>query len=339
VSIHPGVVVHLAGWHAWRCVQHGDAQVKDHLVAESYAERHGLTFLRRQTLRFRPRSFAGSERCVNSISGEIADGPAGVVCQRVGNRPPGLPSAQYEIPALGELIEGLWVCKSGRSVWTRVAVPRGYTELAQPDEAFTGCYRVAIAAGRDEPAVRRLLGGDFLAWLTVRAGGSGRFGFEVWRGVLFVCGPIDAFASLEKLDDFARVAARIATEVAALPGRSEEARRDAASTWACVACGSLAGSIVVDKVGNLRRDTFTGVLTCTLEGVVDSRLRDAVAAGDTATIHSLDPELVPWWCPTCRQSYCGDHWVRWNVFDEEDATWHDSIRGRCFHGHERMLED
>jgi hypothetical protein len=29
--------------------------------------------------------------------------------------------------------------------------------------------------------------------------------------------------------------------------------------------------------------------------------------------------------------------VRWSVFD--DDGWHDSIRGRCPHGHERMLED
>ena len=40
-----------------------------------------------------------------------------------------------------------------------------------------------------------------------------------------------------------------------------------------------------------------------------------------------------------RLSYCGAHWARWDVFDQGDPAHHDSIRGRCPVGHERMLED
>jgi hypothetical protein len=46
---------------------------------------------------------------------------------------------------------------------------------------------------------------------------------------------------------------------------------------------------------------------------------------------------VPFFCPVCDKCYCGTHWKRWDVFD--DDGWHDSIRGACPEGHERMLED
>jgi hypothetical protein len=119
-------------------------------VAENYAQRHGMAFSPKEAPPFRPPSLGGSARCVNAIRGAVADGPTGVVCQLVALRGPGLPSAQYEVSGLGDVIEGLWVRKSGRSVWTRVALPRGYSELMVPSEAFTGRYRVAISCDRDE---------------------------------------------------------------------------------------------------------------------------------------------------------------------------------------------
>lgn len=69
------------------------------------------------------------------------------------------------------------------------------------------------------------------------------------------------------------------------------------------------------------------------------RLRAALAAGDARDIFELDAEYAPFYCPTCGASYCAGHWDRWDVFDDEIPDWHDSIRGRCPRGHERMLED
>ena len=42
-------------------------------------------------------------------------------------------------------------------------------------------------------------------------------------------------------------------------------------------------------------------------------------------------------CRTCSRTYLREHWTVWNAFD--DDGWHDSIRGRCPEGHERMIED
>ena len=102
------------------------------------------------------------------------------------------------------------------------------------------------------------------------------------------------------------------------------------TTFACSVCGAAAGSIEVGAT-ELRRESFTSVLTQRLDA------RAAAAAGDAAALFALDPELAPFYCPECRAVYCGDHWERWDVFD--DDGWHDSIRGRCPRGHERLLED
>ena len=101
--------------------------------------------------------------------------------------------------------------------------------------------------------------------------------------------------------------------------------------WTCAACGAEAGTIDTGG-GELRRETFTGVLT----QPASDAARLASASGDAGEVHALDPELAPWWCPDCAASYCGAHWQRWDVFD---GDLHDSIRGRCPRGHERLLED
>lgn len=60
---------------------------------------------------------------------------------------------------------------------------------------------------------------------------------------------------------------------------------------------------------------------------------------DAAALFAHDPEITPFWCPDCSASHCAGHWTRWDVFDADDPTVHDAIRGRCPRGHERMLED
>jgi hypothetical protein len=324
-------------------VHHGGKSMKNRAVAESYANEHGLTFSPKETL-FRPPTLAGGGQCVNAISGAVADGPPGILSQHTGIRGIALSSAQYEFSGLGAVIDGLWVHKSGRSLWTRVALPQGYTELMLASETFNAHYRVAIASDRDEEAARRLLSADFQAWLTDRALQGGRFSsvetsFEIWRGVLFILGPIDAFNSPDKLDTFARAAARIATGVAALANSPAPVGLLASHAWACDICSGAAGSIALDERGEVRRESFTSELKLGLAEDAAGQLRTALATGDAAAVYALDIELAPWWCPACRKSYCRDHWLRGDVFDEEEPHWHDSIRGRCPEGHERMLED
>jgi hypothetical protein len=100
----------------------------------------------------------------------------------------------------------------------------------------------------------------------------------------------------------------------------------------CKTCREPAGKLSADG-DQVRRESFTGTLTQALTPAV----RDAL--GDAAGLYALDPELTPFYCPRCDASYCGEHWVRWDVFDDDEPTWRDSIRGTCPQGHERMLED
>jgi hypothetical protein len=97
----------------------------------------------------------------------------------------------------------------------------------------------------------------------------------------------------------------------------------------CASCGQEAGRLRIEG-DELRRTAFTSTLT---QKATDG-VRAAIA--DAAALHALDPELAPFYCPGCERSYCGAHWRREDVF--EDGL-HDSIRGTCPEGHERMLED
>jgi hypothetical protein len=110
-------------------------------------------------------------------------------------------------------------------------------------------------------------------------------------------------------------------------------RYDCASTGRAThlcECGNAAGTLVCEN-GVLIRTTFTGTLTQAESAVVRAAL------GDAKALHALDFELAPFYCPACERSYCGAHWTTRDVF--EDERFHDSIRGICPKGHERLLED
>ena len=116
-------------------------------------------------------------------------------------------------------------------------------------------------------------------------------------------------------------------EFCALADRFDVAVR--AYTYYCTVCSKPAGTLVVE--GNeLRRESFTGTLT----QPVTAGVRAVI--GDVAALYALDPELAPFFCPRCGANYCGEHWRAYDVF--EDGL-HDSIRGECPSGHDRMLED
>lgn len=114
-------------------------------------------------------------------------------------------------------------------------------------------------------------------------------------------------------------------------------------SFVCARCDGVAGVVQLfgpASSGELTRDSFTSSSTYVVSPENFERLRAIITAGDAGALYEYDLEAAPFYCPVCRACYCGDHWARWNVFDDEEGfTWHDSIRGRCPLGHGRMLED
>jgi hypothetical protein len=108
----------------------------------------------------------------------------------------------------------------------------------------------------------------------------------------------------------------------------------------CSRCGELAGFVQLFGNANaakLVRTSFTSRLTGIVEPASFERLQHAIIKGDARALYELDLEFAPFYCAKCNKSFCGAHWKRWDVFDPDG--WHDSIRGVCPEGHERMLED
>ncbi len=117
-------------------------------------------------------------------------------------------------------------------------------------------------------------------------------------------------------------------------------QRVASHDFPCALCGASAGVVelfLTGTQGRIVRSSFTSTLDGPLDQTSFSRVEKAVIAGDAAALYECDLEFASFYCPDCGHSYCGVHWDRWDVFD--DDGWHDSIRGRCPSGHERMLED
>jgi len=113
--------------------------------------------------------------------------------------------------------------------------------------------------------------------------------------------------------------------------------------FACAACDAQAGLVqLFGPAGSagIVRDSFTSRLTLRVSADAFERVQRMIEAGDAAGLYAFDLEVAAFYCPECRACYCGNHWSQHNVFEEEDGlTWHDSIRGCCPRGHDRMLED
>lgn len=110
--------------------------------------------------------------------------------------------------------------------------------------------------------------------------------------------------------------------------------------FACSLCPQSAGEVKLYKSADgavIVRDSFTSRLEGRVEVAQLERLRNAISSGDAKALCGIDLEYTPFYCPKCANCFCGAHWRKWDVFDEDG--WHDSIRGACPHGHERMLED
>lgn len=113
--------------------------------------------------------------------------------------------------------------------------------------------------------------------------------------------------------------------------------------FSCASCGKEAGLAQLfgpADSGRIIRRSFTSLFTYPVAADEFERVREIILAGDAARLHEFNLEVASFYCPECRAYYCGEHWAHWDVFDDDDGFfWHDSIRGRCPLGHERMLED
>jgi len=165
----------------------------------------------------------------------------------------------------------------------------------------------------------------------LRAGGAPSYALQF---VFLPTGPMQEVAlSSGSGNEFGALADRMDAAVAAL---------ERGATFACAVCGGLAGSLTLEggrDSAHVLRESFTSTLTRAVGAGEFDALLGALSDDDARALFQLDLELAPFYCPDCHATYCGEHWVRRDVFDDDDPTWHDSIRGRCPHGHERMLED
>ena len=108
----------------------------------------------------------------------------------------------------------------------------------------------------------------------------------------------------------------------------------------CAACGKIAGTLWLEEVAEslkLVRESFTGRLTLPLDPKASAEINQWLRERNAKALYDFDFELLPFYCPSCNLNYCSHHWSTRDVFD--DDGWHDSIRGTCPGGHERMLED
>lgn len=129
----------------------------------------------------------------------------------------------------------------------------------------------------------------------------------------------------------------------ASPKLSEGSEIFAEGGFRCSLCDQEAGHFYFIRKGDefsYQRESFTGGYIIPRAGEELTRyLAQLVKAGDIQGIFKADFELVPFYCPKCDACYCGDHYLRWDEFDEQEPFFHDCIRGRCPFGHVRMLED
>lgn len=114
------------------------------------------------------------------------------------------------------------------------------------------------------------------------------------------------------------------------------------ATFSCSVCGKEAGAVRLhadDGHPEVCRESWPGVLYQRVSADAVGPFEAALGDGDVRALFALEPQLAPFYCPECDSSYCSEHWDWWDVWDDEWIAWRDSVRGRCPHGHERMLED
>jgi hypothetical protein len=191
-------------------------------IAEQYARDRGLAFRGQAQLRCPPTwnlptTPSGTLLCWHVITGPVAGKRPGMLYVYGRQLDRGFPAAQFEIAGLDDVIDGLCVRRSGRSLLTRKPLPKHFTELKPADAQFNAHFRTGVRDPDSGPAALGLLDVSFTSWLVTHAarGWSSDAGtFDVMDGVLFVMGDFNSFNSLEQLDAFADVAAELADRIA-----------------------------------------------------------------------------------------------------------------------------
>lgn len=62
-------------------------------------------------------------------------------------------------------------------------------------------------------------------------------------------------------------------------------------------------------------------------------VQDALHNADVISLHLLNPEWTPFFCPSCALVYCGQCWT----ITENDDPWPGTLRGICPEGHATVL--
>jgi hypothetical protein len=122
----------------------------------------------------------------------------------------------------------------------------------------------------------------------------------------------------------------------------------------CSICGELAGELTVLRAGEVIEPPrfllpASGPAWC-LEGFMGSdwakcnesgiaALESAIRRNDFEALCAIDFLLVPFYCQSCRASYCYKHWSRCPRFDPDLPGWYEDTVGWCPQGHRRLLDD
>ena len=131
------------------------------------------------------------------------------------------------------------------------------------------------------------------------------------------------------------------------------------ATYRCGACGAVASTVTLVAPGEpdprltpeppgvppgiskiFAKDASLsidgGPVSVTFGSVPMEAVAAAIATGRESALYAINREYAPFWCPTCRASYCREHYQSFPVFDD---GFFDCTRGVCPKGHERTLED
>jgi hypothetical protein len=137
--------------------------------------------------------------------------------------------------------------------------------------------------------------------------------------------------------------------------RYGERTADGAASFACAACGELAGVVRATPVGGpanmgpplaitasdhdgLIVDDFIGTSWVATSRAVVDPVQALIDEGnaDPLALRAISWELAPFCCPDCQLNYCKDDWNINIVFDE---NFYDYTMGTCPNGHQYVVDD
>ncbi len=110
----------------------------------------------------------------------------------------------------------------------------------------------------------------------------------------------------------------------------------AQAVFSCEKCDAIAGRLIL--VGDhLAILGFVGSSGYRVRPRSVAAVANAITERDLAKLRSVEPEYAPFWCKTCRQSFCRDHWEPLDV--TLDDGFYDATYGTCPNGHRQKVDD